>query len=115
MAAKGKSYRELMKLARSYEVDTNAIVLELAAKYCDQKKLIDDIRLKLEEDGLTVKKEYVKGRENICANPLVDAWTKHNDSASRTLDYLATAITKFGHQPKRETGKLQSILTETDE
>jgi len=112
LSAKGKSYRELMKLAKSYEVDKNAIVLELASKYADQKKLIDEIKQRLEEDGLIVKKEYVKGRENICANPLVDAWTKHNDSASRTLDSLADAIVKFGHQPKRETGKLQAMMDE---
>lgn len=109
---KTKTVKDLLTLAKSYGVEENQIVLELVNKYNEQKEIIQKISDQIAEDGLTCKKEYVKGRENLVANPLLDVFQKHQDSASRTLDSLADAIVKFGRKPARK-GKLSEIMAET--
>ena len=104
-----KSMPQLKALAKSYGVDKNPVVLELIGKYDDQKSVIDSIRSQIDEMGLTCTKEYVKGRENIVQNPLLDVYQKHQDSLSRTLDSLTDAIIKFGTTPAKKSMKLDSL------
>ena len=112
MGRKSKSYEDLMQLARDYGVEENPIVEELASKYAAQKRILDQIAKTLAKEGLTTAKEYVKGRENLCSHPLLDAWPKNNDSARNTLDALGDAIIKFGTQPKKKTGKLAELMAD---
>ena len=90
-------------------MDKNPIVLELIGKYDDQKAVIDRVRSEIDDIGLTCKKEYVKGRENLVQNPLLDVYQKHQDSLSRTLDSLTDAIIKFGTTPAKKNIKLDSL------
>lgn len=109
-----KSMPQLKALARSYGVEKNPIVLELIGKYDDQKAIIDRVRGEIDTLGLTCKKEYVKGRENLVQNPLLDVYQKHQDSLSRTLDSLTDAIIKFGTTPAKKNIKLDSLDDEDD-
>ena len=111
--AKAKTIEQLEQLARDYGVQDNPIVKELVAKYWEQKSLIKKIQTQINKDGLTCKKEYVKGRENIVANPLLDVIQKHQDSSSRTLDSLTNAITKFGTPPSKKN-RLHQMMSEDD-
>ncbi|MCQ2437704.1 MAG: hypothetical protein MJ099_04850, partial [Clostridia bacterium] len=92
-----------------YGVDKNPIVLELIGKYDDQKAVVMRVSAEIESIGLTCKKEYVKGRENLVHNPLLDVYQKHQDSLSRTLDSLTDAIIKFGTTPARKNSKLGAL------
>ncbi len=47
----------------------------------DQIEMLDALEKSFKEDGATITKEYVKGRENICIHPAVDKYTKTSDSA----------------------------------
>ena len=100
---------QLKALAKSYGVDRNPVVLELIGKYDSQKAVIAKVQAEIEEVGLTVTKEYVKGRENLVQNPLLDVYQKHQDSLSRTLDSLTDAIIKFGTTPAKKSIKLESL------
>lgn len=100
---------QLKALAKSYGVDRNPVVLELIGKYDSQKAVIAKVQAEIEEVGLTVTKEYVKGRENLVQNPLLDVYQKHQDSLSRTLDSLTDAIIKFGTTPAKKSIKLDSL------
>lgn len=110
MAKSGKSYTELMALARSYGVADNAAVVELAALYQQQVAMLRKIRTELNRSGLTVEKEYVKDRPNLTAHPLIDAWIKGNTAAASTLRSLADTIVAFGRPPERTGGKLAEVL-----
>ena len=46
-----------------------------------QIEMLDALEKSFKEDGATITKEYVKGRENICIHPAVDKYTKTSDSA----------------------------------
>ena len=93
-----------MKLAKSYNVDKNALFISAAEQYEVQIKVIRMIREELENDGeaLTTK-EYVKGRENVYANPLIKELPKNVDSANRTLQTMLDIIVKLGQKQEKES------------
>lgn len=109
MARKPKTIEELLQLAEDYEVNENPIILELVGKYNEQKKMLQKIQTQIRKDGLTCTKEYVKGRENLVANPLLDIFQKHQDSSSKTLATLTDAIIKFGTTPAKKS-RLQKFM-----
>ena len=109
MAINPKNIEELLKLANDYGVAENPIILELISKYNEQKQLLKKVQSQIRKDGLTCTKEYVKGRENLTANPLLDIFQKHQDSSSKTLGTLSDAIIKFGTTPPKQS-RLQKFM-----
>ena len=98
MARKNIKYNDLLKLAESYGVDNNAMFLSCIEQYETQLQIIRMIRDALEnDDRAVVTKEYVKGRENLQANPLILQLPKHIDSANRTLSTMLDIIERLGH------------------
>ena len=101
-----------MELARRYGVDDNALFVASAKQYATQQKVIENIRKALdEEDSLMTSKEYVKGRVNVYANPLVRELPKHSDSANKTLNTMLDIVIKLG-RPQETTSRLDDLLNE---
>ena len=87
---------ELIEMAKQYGVNDNAVfVAALDA-----------------EDSLMSTKEYVKGRENIYAHPLVKELPKHADSANRTAQTILNIIETLGKKKKDPGGKLGALMDE---
>ena len=103
---------ELTKMAEEYGVDKNALFLQAAKQYALQQRVIDNIKKALdEEDTLMATKEYVKGRENIYAHPLVKELPKHSDAANKTAQTILDIIEKLKHEKKKES-KLAAMMDE---
>lgn len=101
MARKGTTYSKLLRMAKDYGVDKNAMFVQAAEQYDVQMRVIQNIKDALDsEENLTTSKEYVKGRENVYANPLVKELPKHADSANRTLQTMLSIIEKLGRPPE---------------
>lgn len=109
------TYNKLKRMAKEYGVDKNALFLSALNQYSVQQKVIDDInRILSDEDSLMTTKEYVKGRENVYANPLVRELPKHADAANRTVNVMLDIIKTLGH--KKQTGsKLEGLMMDDDE
>ena len=90
------TYRRLMAFGKIYGVAEEEDYKAAAKTYTEQAQLIATMRTKLAEDGMTVEKEYVKGRANVCVHPLVQEIPKHVDSANRTLSLINDIIVKRG-------------------
>ena len=100
MAKKSTTYTKLLKMAKDYGVDKNALFVQAAEQYDVQMRVIQNIKAELDdEENLTTSKEYVKGRENVYANPLVKELPKHADSANRTLQVMLSIIKELGKPP----------------
>lgn len=109
--AKDKTYEELMKLAQRYNVQDNELFRAAAQQYSVQMKVIEEIKKTLdEEDSLLATKEYVKGRENIYANPLVRELPKHSDSANKTLRTMLDVIKELGREQADASSKLERLM-----
>jgi hypothetical protein len=93
-----------MNLAREYHVEDNALFIAAAEQYEIQCQVIKMIKEQLDADGSAVSsKEYVKGRVNDYANPLIKELPKHSDSASRTLLTMLDIINKLGHKTESKS------------
>lgn len=103
-AKQGKNLAKLKKMAKAYGVDKNAMVCAAIEQYAFQLDVIMRIKYEIESsDGLLTDKEYVKGRENVYANPLVKELPKHSDAANKTAQTLKDLIEKFGTAPRVES------------
>lgn len=110
-AKKTITFDDLMNLAKRYSVDKNEIFISSAHQYEMQMNLIDQMKEAIESDSMLVTKEYVKGRENIMANPLVKELPKHYDSANKTLGVMLGIIESFGIKEK-SVSKLEALMDE---
>ena len=105
--------QQLTKMAKKYSVEKNAMFQAAANQYALQQRVIDNIKRVLdEEDTLMATKEYVKGRENIYAHPLVKELPKHADSANRTAQIMLTIIETLGKEKPDSKSKLGALRNE---
>lgn len=111
--SKPKTIEKLTGLANDYGVADNPVIQELMTKYWDLQRMINQMNKQIKADGLTCTKEYVKGRENLVANPLLDIVKKYQDSSAQILNSLTDAIIKFGTTPAKKN-RLQAMIAEDD-
>ena len=109
MAKKTATYDELLKMAKSYGVDQNALFIAAAKQYDLQQRVIDLLREGIEEGDLTTQKTYLKGQANDYAAPLVKELPKHSDAANRTAGTILDIIVKLG-KPPAESNELELDL-----
>ena len=103
------SYRKLLRFGKIFEVDKDEDFKAAAMTYAEEADLIAKMRTQLAEDGMTVAKEYVKGRQNVCVHPLVTEIPKHVDCANRTLGILGDIIVKRGRKKPEEVDGLSEF------
>ena len=109
--AKAKStYDDLMQMAKRFGVDTNEIFVSCAKQYDLQSSVIEKIKSNLEGNDFLVTKEYVKGRENLMANPLIKELPKHMDSANKTLGMMLNIIEALGSKEIKTQSKLEELM-----
>lgn len=106
-----RTYSELMRMAKKYGVEKNALFVQAAKQYELQKQVLEMIKEQLAQDGeMTTTKEYVKGRENVMVHPLVAQLPKHIDSANKTLATMLNIVQTLGAE-KPAGDKLGEFLS----
>ena len=96
MAKKRLEYDEIMTLAKTYGVDTNALFVSAADRYTVQVEMIEKMREQIERDGLMIEHTNVKGDVNVDVNPLTVQLPKYIDTANKTLALMLDIIQKHG-------------------
>ena len=104
MAKKLATYDELLKMAKSYGVDRNALFLAAAKQYDLQQRVIEMLKEGIEDGELTTSKTYIAGQSNDYAAPLVKELPKHSDAANRTAGIILDIIVKLGREPDETAG-----------
>lgn len=102
MAKIATTYDELLKMARRYGVDQNALFLAAAKQYDLQQKVIALLNEGIEDGDLTTQKTYISGQKNEYAAPLVKELPKHSDAANRTATVILDIIVKLGQKPTED-------------
>lgn len=92
------TFERLLTFGKAFEVDGDEDFKAAAMTYAEETALIASMRTQLRADGMTVTKEYVKGRENVCVHPLIQEIPKHVDCANRTLSILGDIIKDRGRK-----------------
>ena len=104
MARKSKTYAELLKMAKNYGIEKNALFLTAAEQYDLQQRVIKMMKEEIDGSDLTTQKTYLKGEKNDYAAPLVKELPKHSDAANRTAGIILDIIVKLGKPPAEEKG-----------
>ena len=97
-AEKPTTYDELLRMAKQYGVDQNALFLAAAKQYDLQQRVIEMLKAGIEEGELTTSKTYIAGQSNDYAAPLVKELPKHSDAANRTAGIILDIIVKLGQK-----------------
>ncbi len=80
---------EVLKQAEERGVSSNFFFVTTFKRYQVQMKILSDLESAINEYGATVTKEYVKGRQNLVANPAI---TKYNKTATAANGTVSTLI-----------------------
>ena len=88
-------YRRMITFGKAYQVEGEQDFREAARIYAEEAALIDQMRDRLSEDGLTVTKSYKTGEVEV-AHPLLSELPRHVESANKCLTTIANMIEARG-------------------
>ena len=107
---------EILQLAVDSGVDNNFFFVTTFSRYQVQLRILDELEKAIEEEGMLVSKEYVKGRKNVYSNPAVGDYNRTTDSANKTVATLMRIIKNFGSDSdKDDTDPLMEIINGSGE
>lgn len=106
---------ELLAKAEEKGISTNFFFRTTFKRYQVQMKILADLEKAIQEHGATVTKEYVKGRQNLVANPAITEYNKTATAANGTVSTLINIVKSFSEEGEAKASKLEALLNELDE
>jgi hypothetical protein len=98
----------IVKKAQEKGVSTNFFFVTTFKRYQVQMKIMSDLEESIKDDGATVTKAYVKGRENIYTNPAISEYNKTATAANGTVATLMKILTTFAEEEEKKPADLMS-------
>ena len=102
--------KEIIRLAEDAGVESNYFFVTTFDRYQTQLHIIEELKKAIEDEGMLVTKEYVKGRKNVYTNPAVADFNRTTDSANKTVSTLMKIIKNFGQDDKEESDNLLEMI-----
>ncbi len=87
--------KKIMKLAEEYGLQSNFLFTTTFDRYLTQLEMLKQYKQIMEEDGVIVSKEYVKGRQNVYSSPAATEYNRTTDSANKTAATLMRILKTF--------------------
>lgn len=100
---------QLLEQAQERGVSSNFFFVTTFKRYQVQMKILSDLESAINEYGATVTKEYVKGRQNLVANPAITEYNKTATAANGTVSTLINIIKTLSDEVGGGS-KLNSLL-----
>ncbi len=100
--------REILRIAEKHGVEQNFFFITTFKRYQVQIQLLTELERVINEDGILVTKEYVKGRGNIYSHPAIKDYNQTTNSANRTVETLMKIITTL--RAKEDKGGEDELL-----
>ena len=101
-------FKKMLAFGKEYQIEGEQDFLEAARIYAEEAGLIDQMRDKLAEDGLTVMKTYKTGEVEV-AHPLLSELPRHVESANRCLMTISGMIEDRGTKKQRAKRDLDAF------
>ena len=89
----------ILEQAQEKGVQSNFFFVTTFKRYQVQMKILSDLESAINEYGATVTKEYVKGRQNLVANPAITEYNKTATAANGTVSTLINIIKTLSNEP----------------
>lgn len=100
---------KLLEQAQERGVSSNFFFVTTFKRYQVQMKILSNLEKAIEEYGATVTKEYVKGRQNLTANPAITEYNKTATAANGTVSTLINIIKTLTDEDAGGS-KLQNLI-----
>lgn len=100
---------KILEEAQERGVSSNFFFVTTFKRYQVQMKILSDLEMAIAEYGATVTKEYVKGRQNLVANPAITEYNKTATAANGTVATLINIIKTLTDEEKTG-GRLQDLI-----
>lgn len=108
--------KEIVRMAEESGVQSNYFFVTTFDRYQTQLKILEELKMAIEDEGMLVSKEYVKGRKNLYTNPAVSDFNRTTDSANKTVSTLMKIIKSFGNESdKAESDPLMEMINGSGE
>ena len=101
-------YRKMIAFGKIYQVEKEQDFIEAARIYAEEAGLIDQMRDRIAEDGLTVEKTYKTGSVDV-AHPLLSELPRHVESANKCLGTIGGMVTERGAKKQKTTRELDKF------
>ena len=101
-------FKKMLAFGKEYQIEGEQDFLEAARIYSEEAALIDQMRDRLDEDGLTVMKTYKTGEVEV-AHPLLSELPRHVESANRCLMTISSMIEDRGTKKQRAKRDLDAF------
>ena len=101
-------YRKMIAFGKIYQVDKEQDFIEAARIYAEEAGLIDQMRDRIAEDGLTVEKSYKTGSVDV-AHPLLSELPRHVESANTCLATIGNMIGERGARVEKAARDLDAF------
>mgnify|MGYP003301242280 CR=1 FL=1 len=109
-------YRDLRKsilnLAETVGIKNRPVFEKTLDRFVFLQEVLDELQEAIRKDGMTITKEYVKGRENICINPAVSEYNKTVNISNSTASTLNSMLCLDAKKQTEEAGEASSKLRE---
>lgn len=102
--------RQILEMAERHGLSSNYFFKTTFERYKVQLKILRDLKKSIKEHGATVTKEYVKGRENLVANPAITEYNKTATAANGTVSTLIKILESLSDDEEKG-GKLQQLIS----
>lgn len=89
----------ILEQAEEKGVSSNFFFVTTFKRYQVQMKILSDLEKAISEHGATVTKEYVKGRQNLVANPAITEYNKTATAANGTVSTLINIMKSLTNEP----------------
>ena len=96
-------FKKMLAFGKIYQIEEEQDFMEAARIYSEEAALIDQMRDRLDEDGLTVMKTYKTGDVEV-AHPLLAELPRHVESANKCLMTISSMIKDRGAK-KQNAGR----------
>ena len=100
---------KVLEQAEARGVSSNFFFVTTFKRYQVQMKILQDLEAAIVEHGATVTKEYVKGRQNLVANPAITEYNKTATAANGTVSTLINIIKTLTAE-EGSSGKLADLI-----
>ena len=101
-------YRKMIAFGKVYQVENEQDFIEAARIYAEEAALIDQMRDRIAEDGLTVEKTYKTGSVEV-AHPLLSELPRHVESANKCLTPIGNMIGERGARVEKAKRDLDAF------
>ena len=83
---------QILKDAERLGISDNYLFQTTFKSYQTQLRILDDLEEAIDQFGMTVTKEYVKGSKNLMSNPAITEYNRTSTAANGTVATLINII-----------------------